>query len=117
MIIYKDEDTEVESIGDDIYRITSDASSDQPNSSDYVTVVLTIEELEGIYAAIIHYNAKPEADCCGNCEYCAIEEQGNFSQYDCRRNAPPVTFDINCVEWYWPSTKQDNWCGEHRRKE
>ena len=68
MIIYKEENTLVESIGDDVYRITSDAASDQPNNSDYVTVVLTIKELEGIYVAIIHYKAKPEADCCGNCE-------------------------------------------------
>jgi len=67
-IIYKEEDTKVESIGDDIYRITSDASSDQPNNFDYVTIVLTIEELEGIYAAIRHYNAKREMGCCGNCK-------------------------------------------------
>ena len=76
MIIYKEEDTKVESIGDDIYRITSDAASDQPNNSDYVTVMLTIEELEGIYAAIRHYNAKREVDCCGNC---GVLSQCNFS--------------------------------------
>jgi len=99
MIIYKDEDTKVESIGDDIYRITSDASSDQPNSSDYVTVVLTIEELEGIYAAIIHYNAKREVDCCGNCKYWHENSSTCF-------RFPNTQEKYNC-----------EYCGEHSRKE
>ena len=68
-------------------------------------------DLDAIYAAI-HEGDEAETECCGNCRY--------FIDSLCQRY-PPVTvyspsYGDNPLPWN-PAVDEDEWCGEHRRKE